>query len=262
MMARAPSYLLFGLCSLAACGPEPTDFGPPPPNMTSSAGGQASSSSSGSSETSGTSETETETGGVEPDLPMQCDPLADPFEECGDLMRCDLATLTCVEALGTLGVDAPCTSTDDCVPGLACHLGYCTDLCNADADPDSCAPGQRCAAFGGIPGLCLSTCLLSLQDCAVPGQACNRGIASGELVAVCTGNTGQAAEGFACNFDEDCAGGFLCTPAANHSVACIDDASACCAAICELGVIACMGEEMTCVELDIENQPDAGFCGV
>lgn len=240
-----------------ACGPEPTDFGPPPPNMTTGAGGQASGSGSGSSAGS-------ETTGAGMDMGGGCDPLADPADECGDDMRCDLATLTCVDADGDVDVDGSCASTDECLPGLACYLGFCADLCDdGSEDDEQCEVDELCVSLGGdVPGLCAQSCLLATQNCDTPGQACNRGSQGGELVAVCTGNTGVAEEGEACSFDDDCAPGFLCTPAAAHSVECVGGASACCSVICELGVEGCFGAEMGCVELLIPGQEEAGYCGV
>lgn len=252
---------LFGLSlglAQVGCGPVQEDLGDPPPNMSTSAGGQASTASGAGSE----SETSAGTSGAA-DMMSGCDPLADPVEECGEQMRCELESLTCVEANGIVGIDGPCASTEDCVPGLACTLGYCADLCEVEAE-EPCAVERVCVDAGGAsPGLCLESCLLSTQACSAPGQACNRAnAAGGELVAVCTGNVGTALESEACTFDDDCAGGFLCTPAAAHGVECQDAEPACCAAICELGVIGCFGAEMGCVELGILGQEQAGYCGL
>lgn len=204
------------------------------------------------------SESETETPG---DM-LGCDPLADPESECGAAMRCDLTSLTCVAALGTGLEDDPCTTHDECSPSLICASGRCRRLCDATAG-EGCETEQICSdAAEPIPGLCLAECELAFDACPLPGEACKRVVgAGGQVWAACVDNPGLALIGDPCVVDQECAPGYLCTAAAEHTLPCVDDAASCCAPICDTFELPCVGAEPICIVLDIPGQEGAGYCG-
>ncbi|MCA9684445.1 MAG: hypothetical protein KC457_19785 [Myxococcales bacterium] len=244
---------------LTAC-PADDPLGPAPGNMTGSV------SSTGQWTTSTDEADESSDIG---DLPSGCSPFEDPQLACGTALECDPETLTCVSAPGDVDLDEPCSEETDCVAGLACYQGTCTALCDSDlvgADPEdlgACPEGQVCAlASAPLPGVCRSSCLLIDQDCDSAGFACNRVDTSEGLRAGCTPNDGFGLVGAACSIDEDCGAGRLCTAASQHTLPCDQDASACCAEVCDPLLLPCFGVEPVCYSLLIPDQPDSGFCGV
>ncbi len=207
-------------------------------------------------ETDGEDET-----GTPGDMPG-CDPLADPLAECGASMACDLTSKTCVPALGTGLEDDLCAGTEECSPGLVCASGRCRALCDALLG-EGCAAERVCAAAAEpLPGLCLTSCTLALNDCVLPGDACKRVVgAGGQVYAACLVNSGFGLTGDACFADPECTTGFLCTPAADHTLPCTNQAASCCAPICDSFELPCFGIEPICIELDIPGQESSGYCG-
>jgi hypothetical protein len=233
---------------------------PPPPN--NAPGFSSGSQTSAASDTAGSSEDDTggDTG-VSSDGP--CDPLEAPQDECGPGLACDLSTLECVPE-GAAALDESCDDHPDCEAGLACHEGSCVALCNPDsADAVDCPEGRVCTqASAPLPGACLVTCDLLLDDCPLDGQACKPGTGPGSsTVAVCVQNPGAGTEGDACVDDTECAPGYLCTDAAVHTLPCPNDATSCCAPVCDLVEFPCFGLEPICYPLGIEGQDTAGYCG-
>jgi hypothetical protein len=179
-------------------------------------------------------------------------------------MACDLETLACVPANGTGIVDEPCIDTGECTPGLVCADGRCRELCDPDiSGKDECEADRVCTqAAAPLPGLCLEPCLLLTQICSVSGDACNLAVGTaGASVAVCTANPGEGTNGEPCERDGNCLPGYLCTPSDQHIAPCQNDAASCCAQACDLLELFCIGPEMVCYLLGIEDQPNAGVCG-
>lgn len=232
-------------------------LGPPGKNMTGPVTSGAGENGSDEVEDS-ESESETETLGDNSD----CDPLADPEAECGPEMACDLTSLECVPALGAGLEDDPCMDQDECSPGLLCVSGRCRQLCDADRG-EGCELEQICSsAAEPIPGLCLDTCELVIGTCPFPGDACKRVLdGDGELWAACVSNPGNALTGDACLDDSECAPGYVCTDASEHTLPCVDDAASCCAPICDPLELPCFGVEPICNVLGISGQASAGYCG-
>jgi hypothetical protein len=145
---------------------------------------------------------------------------------------------------------------------LICASGRCRRPCDAELG-EGCEPEQICSvAAVPIPGLCLPACELSLDACVFPSDACKRAIvAAGQVWAACVDNPGSGVTGDQCSVDTDCAPDFLCTAAARHSLPCANDASSCCAPICDTLALPCLGLEPICYELGIPGQETAGFCG-
>jgi hypothetical protein len=180
-------------------------------------------------------------------------------------MACDPETLTCVPANGFALVDDPCPNGTECMPGLVCFDDRCRELCGLDLiDEDECDGGRVCTlADAPLPGMCLEPCSLILQACSSIADACNLGFGAGAaIVAVCTSNFGAGVDGDACEIDGECLPGYLCTPASVHTLACANDAAACCAPICDVLEMPCFGVEPVCHVLGIQDQPGAGFCGI
>jgi hypothetical protein len=244
-----------GALALIGCTAETERLGPPGKNMT----GPVTTTSVGTD--AGADETET---GAPGDLPSStCDPLADPARECGPQMTCDLTSRICVPASGTGLVDDPCEGDDECSPGLVCADGRCRSLCDA-ALGLGCADDQICSvAAEPIPGVCLTSCDLVLDDCVHANEACKRVFgAGGQVWAACVDNPGDGQTGDACELDSECAPWHLCTPAALHTLPCADEAAFCCAPVCDPIELVCFGLEPICYVLGIPGQETAGFCGV
>lgn len=206
------------------------------------------------------SQGDSETGA--PGDTLGCDPLTDPELECGPAMTCDLTSLTCVPALGTGLEDDPCTDQDPCSPGLICASGRCRELCDATLG-EGCEPEQICSdAADPIPGLCLAACGLAFDPCPFPGDACKRIVVMGGQVSVaCVDNPGNGLTGDACNADPECAPGYLCTAATQHTLPCANDAASCCTPICDTLELPCVGLEPVCYVLGIPGQESSGYCG-
>lgn len=232
-------------------------LGPPGKNMTGPVTSGASGKGSDDDEDT-ESGSETETLGDNED----CDPLADPAVECGPGMACDLTLLECVPALGAGLEDEPCEDQDACSPGLLCVSGRCRRLCDADRGV-GCELEQICSsAVDPIPGLCLDTCELVIGTCPFPGDACKRVLdGSGEIWAACVSNPGFGLASDACVDDGQCAPGYLCTDASEHTLPCVDDAARCCTPICDARELPCFGVEPICIVLGIAGQASAGYCG-
>ena len=226
-------------------------LGPPGKNMTGPV-----TTGSGSSASEDDSES-----GTPSDMPS-CDPLADPESECGPDMTCDLTSRICVPALGTGLEDEPCTDSSECSPGLVCADDRCRRPCDAELD-DGCETEQICTvADPPIPGLCMTACELAAPVCELPGDACKRVIgAGGQVWAACIGNPGFGMTGDPCSTDSECASGHLCTAATLHTLPCVDEASSCCAPVCDTLELPCFGVEPVCYTLGIPGQESAGFCG-
>jgi len=237
-----------------------TEEGPDPDGRGSLDSGGASGGNT-SVQSAGTTSTPTgpDMGGETGD--EGCDAYADPVEECGPGQRCDFASLTCVETEGAALLDEPCASTDACSPGLVCFDGYCAPPCDPLVDELACDDGLVCAAtLAPFPGACLSPCDLILQDCPVPGQACNLEYdGNGAPITVCTANPGDAEEGQPCQLDGDCAERHLCLGSEFHAQPCIANAPACCSALCNDEQF-CFGFELTCVLF--EELANVGYCGI
>lgn len=96
---------------------------------------------------------------------QQCNPM-DPanagadaaFDACGPDANCIVSSLgisgttNCVAA-GTVGVDAPCASTSECLPGLVCARGLsgvnvCARYCRIGHEQDDC-PSATCSSGSG-----------------------------------------------------------------------------------------------------------------
>ncbi|NVB36791.1 hypothetical protein G6O69_03030 [Pseudenhygromyxa sp. WMMC2535] len=248
---------------LTAC-PEDAPLVPAPGDNIGELPGPTSGPVTGSASGSGA---DTDTGD-EPDLPTNCDPLADPSEECGEGQECDPATLACTQATGQGDLDEACEDEDDCLAGLACAQGVCSALCDAELvspEPGSlgaCAEDLLCIATDApLPGLCRAPCSLVDQLCTDVDFSCNRGTVEGAVQAVCTPNPGTGLSADACEVDEDCEQGLLCTPVEEHSVTCNNDAAQCCTEICDALLLPCYGLEPICYALGISGQEDAGYCG-
>jgi hypothetical protein len=248
--------LAFGpiACLLACVVDEP--LGPPGKNMT----GPVTTVTTASADNESEDEGESETGTLGDTL--GCDPLADPESECGPAMACDLTSGVCVPALGTGLEDDPCTTQDECSPGLVCVSGRCRTLCDAELG-SGCEAEQVCgAAADPIPGLCLAGCQLTLGECAFEGEACKRVAgAGGQNYAACVPNPGEGLTGDECTTDVDCALGHLCTPSTEHTLACANAAASCCTPVCDAFELPCLGTEPICYALEIPGQETAGYCG-
>lgn len=178
-----------------------------PPVATSLGGGTQSRGSSASTTTSGTDSSDPDTGTAETETGAAgCDPFGDPELECGAMQYCDFETETCVESEGNGAVDAPCVEVGECSPGLVCFDGFCTAPCDPFLDDPGCEEGLVCTLGDApVPGVCLTTCTLIDQDCAISGQACNLEVdGAGDPFAVCTGNPGAGFETDPCETDGDC----------------------------------------------------------
>jgi hypothetical protein len=249
MLAR----ILVAVPWLFCCVSEETPLGPPGKNMT----GAVTSTTVDGGETEAGSETGT------PDDMTGCDPLADPEDECGTGMDCDLDTHICGPALGN-GIEGDlCANDDECGLGLVCSTDRCRGLCDAETG-DGCEDAQICAAaVAPIPGVCLDRCQLILNTCTFPGDACKRVLGpNGDLFAACVPNPGFGAPSDACNSDPDCAAGNLCTPAATHTLPCANEAPSCCTPICDNRELPCFGFDPVCYALSLDDQPNTGYCGV
>jgi len=251
--STARKTLVFGPFALLLACVADEQLGPPGKNMTGAVTTVATANPD-------EDESESETG--TPGDMLGCDPLADPELECGPAMRCDLTSRACVPALGTGLAGDLCTDHDQCSPALICASGRCLPLCDAMTD-EGCEAEQICsAAAEPIPGLCLTECELAFDACPFPGDACKRVVgAGGQVWAACVDNPGNALLGDPCVADQECAPGYLCTDAAEHTLPCVDDASSCCAPICDTFELPCLGAEPVCYVLDIPGQEGAGYCG-
>ena len=232
-------------------------LGPPGKNMT----GPVTSSGAGENGSDDEdSESESETG--TPGDTGDCDPLADPESECGPAMACDLTSRDCVPAPGAGLEDDLCMDQDECSPGLVCVSGRCRQLCDADRG-EGCELEQICSsADEPIPGLCLATCELVIGTCPFPDDACKRVLdGEGEVWAACVDNPGNGLAGDPCDDDSECAPGYLCTDATQHTLPCADDASSCCTPVCDTLELPCFGVEPICNVLGIPGQENAGYCG-
>lgn len=250
---RGRSWLALSAClAISSCSVD-RSLGPPGKNMS----GPVTTSST---EDSDGSDGETETGSLG-DLPG-CDPLADPEQECGPEMACDLTHRVCVSATGTGLIDEFCDGDQQCSPGLICASGRCRQPCDANLEA-GCGPEAICSvAPDPIPGLCLPSCVLSLGNCTIPGDACKRVIGfGGQLWAACVENDGVGLTGDACEVDRNCSANHLCTASEFHVLPCTDQAARCCAPICDLLELPCFGLEPVCHPLEIPGQETAGFCG-
>lgn len=263
------SLLALGLGTVLGCPAEDPQLGDPPANGSGPTTMTAGAGNSAGSGVADDTDTDSDTGVVE-DMGTGCDPWADPLEECGENAECSFETLECSPTTGTGITGDPCTSELDCSPGLVCTGELCAQPCDItlldEEDPNlpgACADGEVCAAATDpIPGICLTECNLVAQDCAGPSEGCNVVTGPGGLPrAGCTLNLGAAADGDACEFDEDCDIGLLCTEAAVHAVPCPNDAASCCTAICEPIEAPCIGVEGTCFNLNIDGQNTTGYCG-
>jgi hypothetical protein len=252
-----PFLLIFGPL---ACAESPS-LGPAPENFTSpilTAGAD------------GGDEIADESTGVDTSDTPGCDPFGDPVDECGTAMDCDPSQQACVPATGTLPLGEACDVEgvgDECSPGLICAEGRCREPCDPSGDlgdpdaPGSCPTTDTCVLVESHWGICLATCSLIEQDCATPGEACNRAEGAQDLVAACTRNPGSAGETEPCASDGDCLAGLLCTPQSQHSVECAEMAVSCCTFVCDADVFLCAGVEPSCYALGIADQPGACYCG-
>jgi hypothetical protein len=86
---------------------------------------------------------------------LTCD-LRNPSAACGSntcVWHTDLGTTDC-QGAGTIDVDSPCTTANDCKPGLACAEDplfgslVCKRWCRI-GNPDDCSPFGFCLDVGG-----------------------------------------------------------------------------------------------------------------
>lgn len=262
-MVRSSPILIASLAMASLACVESPSLGPPPdghtsPILTVGGGDEIDDQSDDPSTSVDTS-----------DMPG-CDPFTDPSDECGAAMDCDPSQLVCVPANGTLALGETCDVEgvgDPCSPGLLCNEGRCREPCDPFGDlddpeaPGSCPATETCALVESHWGVCLARCSLILQDCASPGEACNRAQGPAEVVAACTRNPGSGGETEACASDGDCLVGLLCTPQSVHSIACANMAASCCTFVCDAEELPCVGAEPGCYALGIADQSSAGYCG-
>lgn len=132
-----------------------------------------------------------------------------------------LARVACV-ADGTVPKDGMCEfgdvaageGYDNCVGGLFCRNGLCTEICSVN--PDSCPADHACSRYTETfdnddnIGLCDPTCNpLDLGSCMSEDLACYLNIFTDS--ASCAGVAGEVQQNQACMFLNSCSPGLSCS---------------------------------------------------
>jgi hypothetical protein len=231
---------------------------PPPP-------GSGSPATAAAGATAGDSSDEDPTA-AEPEPTGDCDPWGDPGVECGPGGVCSFLDEQCYDAVGTAGVDEPCSLVDadawlgTCAPGLVCVVeleteGRCAIPCQGD---EACGIERRCRApAGDAPiSVCVLPCDPFVQDCA-RGEGCYV-LHPDDPTPLCAA-AGPGVELDPCAVPNDCAPGHHCTTAASHMIECPDPIG-CCTPLCELEIGDCVGINPICVPLGVPDAPSLGVC--
>lgn len=72
-----------------------------------------------------------------------------------------LAAMTLTACATQISVGDPCTTRDDCEPGLDCFAakkGYCTRGCSEPGQTRECPTGTVCTVFYGTTPVCSTLC--------------------------------------------------------------------------------------------------------
>lgn len=270
----ASATLAAALASSTAC--EAESLGMPPPGDETPVAvivGGPGADTFGPTDPTATTGTADPTGAAGED----CDPLADPLEQCGPGFECNPIDFRCHEDTGTGAIDDPCTIVDrdllidDCSPELACGFvsagtPRCVLPCQTIAD--DCPVGTLCMAQNnqfGFEGYCLPECDPSGEiACPSAGDVCEprtapSGLTTGACVPARSQGEGGGLLDEPCTVDEDCGLGFACTEAIFHTSLC-QGFDRCCSATCDVNDPQCLGVDFVCSAFNDPASPGLGIC--
>ncbi len=209
-------------------------------------------------------------------------------QDCTSNAQCP-SSMTCVVdkclKLGSAQHGDPCTKMTDCATGICANLlGYCSTLCETDADcpfegqcllagvcnagasgkegdvcgPDAktCQSGLKCtyAAQGDTTGICRTRCDVRYEGECPKGTYCEWMWQSwlNQVIGVCSPSNGGLGLGADCGGDAYCLPDLVCADTDGTGAKCRQD--------CKTTNFLGCSNGATCVALDLANDPQLGAC--
>ncbi|WP_236605371.1 hypothetical protein [Sandaracinus amylolyticus] len=177
-----------------------------------------------------------------------CASPCDPVARCGcdEGSRCGVIAgeIECYASTGTVSLEGACTSSAECAEGLGCHGGRCLEYCDASSDcelEDAYCGRESHAGVSALPEgvrLCTEECDPRTDEGCAEGS-CSLAFGGDPEISTWCRPVGTTVIGEACERDQQCVAGALCT-----HVAALGGRA--CVAFCTVGETCAGGT--TCVE--------------